>query len=111
MLGTVTQVGIGISRSSEVPEFRGSGVPGSRIGGAPEPKENAKLDVLTSLLDELLEETGGPLTPAERKAADRALDGTGLSSSSASEAVLESGFCAEPRDPAEGVSRPPIVPR
>lgn len=30
-------------------------------------------DELSTLLDEMLAETGGPLTPAERRAADRAL--------------------------------------
>jgi Arc/MetJ-type ribon-helix-helix transcriptional regulator len=35
--------------------------------------EQAKLDDLASLLDDMLAETGGPLTAAERKAADRAL--------------------------------------
>jgi Arc/MetJ-type ribon-helix-helix transcriptional regulator len=36
-------------------------------------EERAKLDDLASLLNEMLAETGGPLTAAERKAADRAL--------------------------------------
>ncbi len=36
-------------------------------------EEQAKLDDLASLLDEMLAETGGPLTASERKAADRAL--------------------------------------
>ena len=35
--------------------------------------EKAKLDDLATLLDEMLAETGGPLTAAERRAADRAL--------------------------------------
>ena len=35
--------------------------------------EQAKLDDLASLLEDMLAETGGPLTAAERKAADRAL--------------------------------------
>lgn len=35
--------------------------------------ERAKLDDLAALLDEMLEESGGPLTDAERRAADRAL--------------------------------------
>jgi Arc/MetJ-type ribon-helix-helix transcriptional regulator len=35
--------------------------------------EKAKLDDLATLLDEMLSETGGPLTARERKAADRAL--------------------------------------
>jgi Arc/MetJ-type ribon-helix-helix transcriptional regulator len=35
--------------------------------------EKIKLDELSALLDEMLAETGGPLTPAERRAADRAL--------------------------------------
>ena len=35
--------------------------------------EHAKLDDLATLLDEMLAETGGPLTAAERTAADRAL--------------------------------------
>jgi Arc/MetJ-type ribon-helix-helix transcriptional regulator len=36
-------------------------------------EEKAKLDDLASLLDEMLAETGGPLTARERRAADRAL--------------------------------------
>jgi Arc/MetJ-type ribon-helix-helix transcriptional regulator len=36
-------------------------------------EEQSKLDDLSSLLDEMLHETGGPLTAAEREAADRAL--------------------------------------
>jgi Arc/MetJ-type ribon-helix-helix transcriptional regulator len=36
-------------------------------------EERAKLDELMALLDEMLAESGGPLTPAERRAADRAL--------------------------------------
>jgi antitoxin ParD1/3/4 len=36
-------------------------------------EEKAKLDDLASLLDEMLAETGGPLSARERKAADRAL--------------------------------------
>lgn len=36
-------------------------------------EEKAKLDDLASLLDEMLAETGGPLSAKERKAADRAL--------------------------------------
>jgi Arc/MetJ-type ribon-helix-helix transcriptional regulator len=36
-------------------------------------EEKAKLDDLASLLDEMLAETGGPLTAREREAADRAL--------------------------------------
>lgn len=36
-------------------------------------EEKAKLDDLASLLDEMLAESGGPLTAAERRAADKAL--------------------------------------
>ena len=36
-------------------------------------EEQAKLDDLASLLEDMLAETGGPLTAEERKAADRAL--------------------------------------
>jgi hypothetical protein len=36
-------------------------------------EQRARLDDLATLLDELLAETGGPLTPAERRAADRQL--------------------------------------
>lgn len=36
--------------------------------------EKAKLDDLKSLLDEMLEETGGPLTDEERREIDRILD-------------------------------------
>jgi Arc/MetJ-type ribon-helix-helix transcriptional regulator len=36
-------------------------------------EEQTKLDDLASMLEEMLAETGGPLTASERKAADRAL--------------------------------------
>ena len=36
-------------------------------------EEKVKLDELSVLLTEMLAESGGPLTPAERRAADRAL--------------------------------------
>lgn len=36
-------------------------------------EEKVKLDELSTLLDEMLAESGGPLTVAERRAADRAL--------------------------------------
>lgn len=36
-------------------------------------EEKTKLDDLATLLQEMLAETGGPLTSAERRAADRAL--------------------------------------
>lgn len=36
-------------------------------------EEQAKLEDLAGLLDEMLEESGGPLTAAEKAAADRAL--------------------------------------
>jgi Arc/MetJ-type ribon-helix-helix transcriptional regulator len=36
-------------------------------------EEKVKLDDLSQLLDEMLAESGGPLTAAERRAADRAL--------------------------------------
>ena len=36
-------------------------------------EEQSKLDDLGSLLEEMLAESGGPLTAAERRAADRAL--------------------------------------
>jgi predicted transcriptional regulator len=36
-------------------------------------EEQSKLDDLASLLKEMLAETGGPLSAAERKAADQAL--------------------------------------
>ena len=42
-------------------------------------EEKAKLDELSALLDEMLTESGGPLTATERRTADRALglgDGT-----------------------------------
>jgi Arc/MetJ-type ribon-helix-helix transcriptional regulator len=37
-------------------------------------EEKVKLDELSALLDEMLAESGGPLTRAERQAADDALD-------------------------------------
>lgn len=36
-------------------------------------EEKAKLDELSTLFDEMLAESGGPLTVAERRAADRTL--------------------------------------
>jgi Arc/MetJ-type ribon-helix-helix transcriptional regulator len=36
-------------------------------------EEKVKLDELSMLLDEMLAESGGPLTASERRAADRAL--------------------------------------
>lgn len=36
-------------------------------------EEKVKLDELAALLDEMLAESGGPLSPAERRAADGAL--------------------------------------
>ena len=36
-------------------------------------EEKAKLDELSALLDEMLAESGGPLTSTEERAADRAL--------------------------------------
>jgi hypothetical protein len=42
-------------------------------------EEKAKLDELSTLLDEMLAESGGPLTKAEERAADREL---GLSAKS-----------------------------
>jgi hypothetical protein len=36
-------------------------------------EEKVKLDELSTLLDEMLAESGGPLTTAERREADRAL--------------------------------------
>ena len=36
-------------------------------------EDRAKLDELASLLDEMLAESGGPLTPAEQRDADRVL--------------------------------------
>jgi hypothetical protein len=36
-------------------------------------EERVKLDELSTLLDEMLDESGGPLSAAERRAADRAL--------------------------------------
>ncbi|MGH2725441.1 MAG: hypothetical protein ACRDKS_00530 [Actinomycetota bacterium] len=39
-------------------------------------KEKVMLDDLSSLLDEMLAESGGPLTKAERRRADRILGGS-----------------------------------
>jgi Arc/MetJ-type ribon-helix-helix transcriptional regulator len=41
-------------------------------------EEKAKLDELSTLLDDMLAESGGPLTAAERRAADRALGVSGV---------------------------------
>ena len=69
---------IAISLPSRVAENARSAV---RAGRAPSLsayiasalEEKTKLDDLSTLLDEMLADSGGPLTAAERRAADRAL--------------------------------------
>lgn len=78
MIGGMTKTKIAVSLPAElvaqanraVSEGRASSV-SAYVAEALE--EKAKLDDLASLLDEMLAETGGPLTARERKAADRAL--------------------------------------
>lgn len=78
MIDSMTSTKIAVSLPSElvaqaqraVAEGRAASVSGY-VAHALE--EQAKLDDLASLLDEMLAETGGPLTISEKRAADRAL--------------------------------------
>lgn len=78
MIESMTSTKIAVSLPSElvaqaqraVAEGRAASVSGY-VAHALE--EQAKLDDLASLLDEMLADTGGPLTTSEKRAADRAL--------------------------------------
>ena len=78
MIESMTSTKIAVSLPSElvaqaqraVAEGRAASVSGY-VAHALE--EQAKLDDLASLLDEMLADTGGPLTTWEKRAADRAL--------------------------------------
>jgi len=78
MIGGMTKSKIAVSLPAELVEHAQRAVAEGRAASvsayvAKALEEQAKLDDLSSLLEEMLAETGGPLTAAERKAADRAL--------------------------------------
>ena len=78
MIVGMTTSKIAVSLPSELVEQAQRAVAEGRAGSvsayvARALEEKAKLDDLASLLDEMLAESGGPLTAKERKAADRAL--------------------------------------
>jgi len=78
MIGGMTSSKIAVSLPAELVEHAQRAVAEGRAASvsayvAKALEEQAKLDDLSSLLEEMLAETGGPLTAAERKAADRAL--------------------------------------
>ena len=78
MIGGMTTSKIAVSLPSELVEQAQRAVAEGRAASvsayvARALEEKAKLDDLASLLDEMLAESGGPLTARERKAADRAL--------------------------------------
>lgn len=78
MIGGLTTIKIAVSLPAELVDQAHRAVAEGRAASvsayvAYALEETAKLDNLESLLDEMLAETGGPLTAKERKAADRAL--------------------------------------
>ncbi len=78
MIGGMTTAKIAVSLPTELVEQAQRAVAEGRASSvsayvARALEEQAKLDDLASLLKEMLTETGGPLTRAEQKAADRAL--------------------------------------
>lgn len=78
MIGGMTTSKIAVSLPSELVDQAQRSVAEGRSASvsayvARALREQAKLDDLASLLDEMLAETGGRLTRSERKAADRAL--------------------------------------
>jgi Arc/MetJ-type ribon-helix-helix transcriptional regulator len=80
MIG-MTRVKIAVSLPSRLVKAARSAVRGGRASSvsayvAEALSEKVMLDDLESLLQEMLEETGGPLTKAERDEADRILSGS-----------------------------------
>lgn len=78
MIGGMTTAKIAVSLPTELVEQAQRAVAEGRAPSvsayvARALEEQAKLDDLASLLEEMLTETGGRLTGAEQKAADRAL--------------------------------------
>ena len=78
MIGGMTRSKIAVSLPAELVNHAQRAVAEGRAASvsayvARALEEQAKLDDLSSLLDEMLAQTGGPLTAAERKGADRAL--------------------------------------
>ncbi len=78
MISGMTSAKIAVSLPTEIVEQARRAVADGRAASvsayvARALEEQAKLDDLASLLEEMLAETGGPLTAAERRTADRAL--------------------------------------
>lgn len=78
MMGSMTMAKIAVSLPVELVEQARRAVAEGRANSvsayvADALEEKAKLDDLATLLEEMLAETGGPLSAKERKAADRAL--------------------------------------
>jgi Arc/MetJ-type ribon-helix-helix transcriptional regulator len=78
MIGGMTTAKIAVSLPTELVEQARRAVADGRAASvsayvARALEEQAKLDDLASLLKEMLAETGGPLTAAERNAADQVL--------------------------------------
>jgi Arc/MetJ-type ribon-helix-helix transcriptional regulator len=78
MIGGMTTAKIAVSLPSELVEQAQRAVAEGRASSvsayvARALEEQAKLDDLAALLQDMLAETGGPLTARERRAADRAL--------------------------------------
>lgn len=81
MIGMTTKQKIAVSLPGQLVEAAKRAVRGGRapnvsayVAGALADK--VMLDDLSALLEEMLAETGGPLTKAERRAADRILRGS-----------------------------------
>lgn len=77
-MGSMTMAKIAVSLPVELVEQARRAVAEGRANSvsayvADALEEKAKLDDLATLLEEMLAETGGPLSAKERKAADRAL--------------------------------------
>lgn len=78
MISGMTSTKIAVSLPAELVEHARRAVEEGRAASvsgyiARALEEQAKLDDLASLLDDMLAETGGSLTPAEQAAADHAL--------------------------------------
>jgi len=78
LIGGTTSTKIAVSLPAELVEQAKGAVAGGRSSSVSDcvaraMEEQTKLDDLALLLDEMLAESGGPLTAAERATADRAL--------------------------------------
>lgn len=81
MIGMTAKQKVAVSLPGELVEAAKSAVRGGRAPNvsayvADALSDKVMLDDLSALLDEMLAETGGPLTKAERRAADRILRGS-----------------------------------